>query len=395
MLVKLIHSIFLSCLLAACATPEEKTTPNGLVENSIDRAGAKNYWKASTPSAEGVNPLVIDSIDQEIKQGIYGYVDHFLLIRNGKLIVDQHYNQDYRSVMEKYDTTNHQYNYDHTAWHPYYKNTALHTLQSVTKSVTSILLGIALDEGFISGVDSSVWSFFMDYELDLSDERKRSLTIHALLTMQTGIEWDEENYNEADNSCILMEGSEDWIQFVLNHPMDAFPGSVFEYNSGASVLLGKIVRTATGKRIDEWAEEKLFSPLGITNYYWKLTPKGEVDTEGGLYLSAHDLAKIGYLMLHKGKWENQQIVSKQWVEKSVKPFVTFSEQSGYGYQWWVPKYAEDKAEIFAGNGYGGQFLLVVPEYDMIVVFNGWNIHEQTEKSTWRALQDRILPATRL
>jgi CubicO group peptidase (beta-lactamase class C family) len=160
-------------------------------------------------------------------------------------------------------------------------------------------------------------------------------------------------------------------------------------------LFAKTHRPATGQRTDSPPAEKHCTPLGITNYYWKLTPTREVDPEGGLELSAHDLAKIGYLMLHKGKWENQQIVSKQWVEKSVKPFVTFSEQSGYGYQWWVPKYAEDKAEIFAGNGYGGQFLLVVPEYDMIVVFNGWNIHEQTEKSTWRALQDRILPATRL
>ena len=210
--------------------------------------------------------------------------------------------------------------------------------------------------------------------------------------MQSGIEWDEENYDEADNSCILMEGSEDWIQFILDHPMDTIPGTTFEYNSGASVLLGKIVREATGKRIDKWAEEKLFEPLGIEEYYWKVTPKGEIDTEGGLYLDAYDLAKIAYLMLNHGTWEGLQIVSKQWVSNSLTPHVSFNGESGYGFQWWIPVHDEGQAIIFAGNGYGGQFLQVVPQYDLIVVFNGWNIHDRPEKSSWRALQQRILPA---
>ena len=362
-------------------------------KNEVDQLENVFYWETSTPLKEGVDPLVIDSIHREIEEGSYGLIDHFLLIRNGRIIADKHYNQDYQSIMQQYDTTNHQYNYDHISWHPYYNNTGLHTLQSVTKSITSILLGIAIDKGLIPNVEVPALTYFENYQVDYSDDRKESLTIQDLLTMQSGFEWDEANYSEADNSCILMEASDDWIQFVLSHPLDTLPGSVFEYNSGASVLLGKIVSKATGNRIDQWAEKYLFGPLGITNYYWKVTPKGEIDTEGGLYLSSHDLAKIGYLMLHQGKWGDKQILSADWIENSLQPHVVFSEKSGYGYQWWLPSYSEDDTKIFAGNGYGGQFLMVAPELNMVLVFNGWNIHEGAEKSSWTVLKDRIIPGT--
>ena len=155
----------------------------------------------------------------------------------------------------------------------------------------------------------------------------------------------------------------------------------------------------TGQRADQWTEEKLFQPIGIDDYYWKITPQGEVDTEGGLYLSTYDLARIGYLFLNEGMWDGKRIISKEWVDASISPVVedirpdNDKPDTGYGYQWWVPN-TGDEATIFAGNGYGGQFLQVVPEYDLVVVFNGWNIHEKTELSSWRALQDRILPAAK-
>jgi len=347
-------------------------------------------WPVSTPAQEGIEPLVIDSIHRDISGGLYGLVDRFLVIRNSKIVADYTYEQDYDSVMVQYDTTNYQYNYDHTAWHPYYRNTDLHTMQSVTKSVTSLLFGIAVDEGLIPDVNAPAMPYFSGYEVDLGDERKQAITLEDLLTMRSGIEWNEESYDEADNSCILMEDSDDWMRFVLGHPMDTLPGHVFEYNSGASVLLGKIVREGTGQRIDQWAEEKLFGPLDI-DYYWKITPQGEVDTEGGLYLSTYDLAKIGHLMMNEGEWKGQQIVSREWVAQSVRPSVRFDDRRGYGYQWWVPRHTNGQTRIFAGNGYGGQFLMVVPEQDLIVVFNGWQHHERPEKSTWRALEDRILP----
>ena len=346
----------------------------------------------STAEKEGINQLVIDSIHNEISAGEYGLVDHFLLIRNGKIIADYHYEHDYDSIMKKYDTTNYQYNYDHVNWHPYYNQSELHTLQSVTKSITSLLVGIAYDEGLIKDIHSSILPYFPDFPIDSNDSIKSQISIEDLLLMQSGIQWDEESYNEATNSCVIMEASTDWVQYVLNQPMDTIPGSVFEYNSGASVLLGKIVREATGKRIDKWAEEKLFKPLAIMNYYWKKTPTGEIDTEGGLYLAPHDLAKIGYLILNKGMWNDKQIISKSWIKKSIEPNDGFYEEIKYGYQWLIPSHENNQAKIIAGNGYGEQYIMVSLEHDLIVVFNGWNHHDIPEKSTWDILQNRIIPS---
>jgi CubicO group peptidase (beta-lactamase class C family) len=333
-----------------------------------------------------------------MEEGVYGLIDHFLLTRHGRVVADHHFEHDYVTIASAYDTTNQQYNYDHPEWHPYYRDTDLHTLQSVTKSITSAALGIAVDEGHISGVEVPGMSFFDAYSPDMSDQRRVDMTLEDLLTMRSGIEWNESgSYQSMENSCVQMEASDTWIEFVLGHPMREDPGTFWDYNSGASVLLGKIVGVATGQRVDAWAEEKLFNPIGITDYYWKITPDGEVDTEGGLYLSAHDLARIGYLFLNDGEWDGQQIISEEWVRASTAPVVADivpdngRPDSGYGYQWWVPDHEAGETQVFAGNGYGGQFVLVAPEYDIVAVFNGWNIHDRPERSYWRTLQERILP----
>jgi CubicO group peptidase (beta-lactamase class C family) len=355
----------------------------------------------ATPSEVGIDPSAIESLVADIEAGTYGLIDHFTLIRHGRMVADYHFEQDYDSIATAYDTTNHQYNYDHPEWHPYYRDTELHTLQSVTKSVTSAALGIAVDRGLIAGVDVPAMSFFEEYEPDLSDQRRTDMTLEDLLTMRSGIEWAEDTpYTDPNNTCILMEASQEWVPFVLDYPMDADPGTVWEYNSGASVLLGRIVDVATGRRIDDWARENLFEPIGIDEFYWKITPAEEVDTEGGLYLSAQDLARIGYLFLRKGMWEEERILSEEWVAASTSPIVTDirpengRSDAGYGYQWWVPDHDGERTLVFSGNGYGGQFLLVAPDYDIVAVFNGWNIHGGARASTWRALQERIIPAIR-
>ncbi|NOQ72823.1 MAG: serine hydrolase [Crocinitomix sp.] len=354
-------------------------------------------WELSDPLAEGINPAVIDSIHKDISDGKYGLLNHMFLVRNGKIVVDNHYEQDYEAIPMENDTTNHQYNYDHPDWHPYYNNTELHSLQSVTKSITTVLVGIAVDEGYLAIDDTTIMNQFSDFNIDKTDQQKMSITVEDLLSMRSGIEWDEEDYEELDNDCVLMELSDDWIQFVLDKPMDTIPGSTFKYNGGATVLLGKILREVTGKRMDEWAEEKLFAPLGITEYYWKETPMGEIDTEGGLYLKPKDFAKIGLLMLNKGKWENEQIVSKNWVEKSIEPTSVLNEDISVGYVWWILEQDNDTVEVYAALGYGGQYLMIAPRYNMFVVFNCWNTNTQNarEKYAWFILQDLIIPGSNL
>ncbi|SNR42508.1 Beta-lactamase [Maribacter sedimenticola] len=374
-----------------------------LVLLAITLIGCKSENKEAVNDTQKVSSqnalsAVIDSVNSEINNGDYGLIDRFLVIQNDKLLADFRYNQDYETIVQKYDTTNHQYNFNNTNWHPYYKKSELHTLQSVTKSITSILLGIALDLNQDYNVSTKAMPLLIGYDTDFKDERKQSISIEDLLTMRSGIQWNEEtDHNDHTNDCFLLEASDNWIEYVLSKPMDTIPGTKFVYNGGGTVLLGKIVRTITGKRIDKWAEEKLFEPLGITDYYWKETPDGEIDTEGGLYLKAEDLATIGALFLNKGKWNGKQIVSESWVSTSTSPLLKnvkpqWRDVTGYGYQWWIPEYAEDgSVGIYSANGYGGQYLMMAPKHKLIIVFNGWNINSEPEKSTYRVLRDRIIP----
>ncbi|MEM9053223.1 MAG: serine hydrolase [Bacteroidota bacterium] len=380
-LTKIYYLVLALCILTLGCTGESKTT--------IDTPSDSLKTETTALSA------VIDSIHQEINNGEYGLVDHFMVVHNGEVLADFDYKNDYETIGKQYDTTDHQYNYNHPNWHPYYKDTELHTLQSVTKSMTSILMGIALDGNTEYDVNRKAMTFFSDYSIENTDARLSEITIEDLLTMRSGLEWKEGEYADTTDDCIAMEASSDWIQFVLNKPFDANPGEKFVYNSGVSVLIGKMVREITGKGVGKYAEEVLFGPLGITDYYWKKTPRGETDTEGGLYLKAEDLAKIGTLFLNEGKWNDQQIVPKTWVSSSISPKATnlFPEESvdvGYGYQWWTENY-EDGTFLYSANGYGGQFLMVVPAERLFVVFNGWNINDQPEKSTFFVLANRILP----
>ncbi len=360
-------------------------------------------WPVSSPAAEGVDPAAIEALVADIDAGRYGLIDHFLLVRNGRVIADRHWDhgRTYAELLAaQEDTADHQYNYDHPSWHPYFRDTDLHSLQSVTKSVTSVAFGIAVDEGHITSVEAPAWPYFEAHGADLADPRRAATSLEDFLTMRSGIDWavPGQTYEDDSHPTSVLEASDRWIDYVVAQPVGTDPGTRFDYNDGVSVLLGKIVREATGQRLDAWAEERLFRPIGIDEYYWKITPDGEVDSEGGLYLSTHDLARIGYLMLRGGEWDGRQVVSREWVEASTLPVVpdvapdNDRPDAGYGYQWWVPVHEDGETGVFAGNGYGGQFLHVVPEYDLISVFNGWTLHEQPALFSWTALQERILPA---
>lgn len=355
-------------------------------------------WPTSTPAEQGIDPEAVESLVADIESGEYGLVDAFMLIRNGYVVADFRFTHDYEAISAQYNPTNDMYNYDHPDWHPYLQNTDLHSLQSVTKSVTSAGIGIAMDEGLLGDVNTPAMPFFEAYAPYVTDVRKESTTLEDLLTMRSGLLWIETGGYTGDlHSTIKLERSDEWIRFILEQPTDTSPGTKYQYNDGASVLLGKILREATGQRADEWIKERIFDPIGIKDFYWKISPDGEADTEGGLYLTTEDLARFGYLFLRGGEWDGKQIISKQWVEASTSPVVpdvapnSDRNNSGYGYQWWVPDHEDGITQVFAGNGYGGQFVLVSPEHDIVAVFNGWNIHGGANRSTWRALQDRILP----
>jgi CubicO group peptidase (beta-lactamase class C family) len=273
---------------------------------------------------------------------------------------------------------NHPYNYFDPWWHPYYRRGDLHTLQSVTKTITSIVIGAAAQRGEFPSLDTPVVSFFDTTRVKNVDDRKRRLTIRHLMNMSGGFDWNENlPYADPRNDAVVMEASVDWITFTIDKPMAREPGTMFNYSSGESELLAHIFRRATGVDIEEYAARHLFTPLGITRWFWKRTPAGLVDTEGGLYLEATDLARIWYLFLRGGAWDGRRIVSADWVRASTTPAIKAANRAGapgYSLKWWLqPDPTDTTRYIWAGSGFGGQLPYAFPELDMVVVFNGWNI----------------------
>lgn len=352
-------------------------------------------WAASRPEAEGLDAAVLSRLDEELASGRHGYVDGMLVIRNGKVIYEKSYEVDYdRLFASAPDRVPGPYNYYDPAWYPYEHGSDLHTLQSVSKSVTSALIGIAIRRGEIRGVDAKVLPYFAGYRI-AADPRRERWTLEHLMTMTAGIQWDESTvpYTGPANSCARMEASKDWVQFVLDQPMAAEPGGVFVYSSGVTELLAQVLKKATGKHADAYAAEHLFGPLRISRFYWKHTPTGHPDTEGGLYLTPRDLAKIGYLYLKDGVWDGKRILPEGWVKSSTAAHVDSSREEArtkYGYQWWV---LPGSTPAFAGIGYGGQLLVVVPSLDLIAVFTGWNVYDKLALTAQFAL-DRVLEAVR-
>ena len=362
----------------------------------------------STRDFKQLDVTLLEKLHDEFKSMDHGYIDSFMLIQDGEVIFEKYYEVDYKYltrnkksqqalIMNKNygSLATPQYNYFNPEWHPFYKNTKLHTIQSVSKSVTSALVGIALERGEIESIDTEIFKYFSKYDHLFDSQLKRSITIRDLLNMASGIKWDEDSYPYTNplNDAASMENSHDWLEYVLSLPMEYEPGSKFVYNSGITVLISHILEAATGMSLDKYAEKYLFGPIGIENYFWKKTPTGLTDAEGGLYLSTKDFSKIGLLYLNNGVSNGRQILTKEWVKLTMSPSIGIDgSDRKYGFQWWFVPYGTDREKwIFSGSGYGGQYLMVVPEHELVMVFNGWNIFE-TERPSIEYLSSRVLAA---
>jgi CubicO group peptidase (beta-lactamase class C family) len=363
-------------------------------------------WPTTTPKAVGLNAAVLDSIDAEIASGRYGLVDRMLVIRHGQVAFDKSYKHDYASAyhdsvntpgaLNPHDPSG-PYNYYNPWWHPYYRGGDLHTLQSVTKTITSIVIGVAVTRGDFPSLDRPMLSFFDSGVVANIDERKRRMTVRHLITMTGGFDWTENlPYADPRNTATLLEASDDWVKFTVDRPMSDEPGARFNYNSGATEVLAYIFRRATGRDIEEYAAQYLFAPLGIDHWYWKRIPTGLADTEGGLYLEARDLAKLWYLFLHNGEWDGKRIASPEWVKSSLTPAIATSRaanSSKYGLAWWLYPTAKDSTRFYySGSGFGGQVPSAMAEQDVVVVFNAWNILPGRPSMPGRRILDRIAAA---
>lgn len=366
--------------IAAALTSVVILTTGASELQAMQSAPVSEHWPTSTPQAQGLDPAPLLALDSAIKAGAFGFVDRIAVVRHGKLVLNERYERDYVAASADYDLTPHQFNYRHPDWHPYYQGRDVHSLQSVTKSIASALIGIAVGRGEIEGVDTPLLTLLKGYDLTGVDPELHKATLEDLLTMRTGIEWHESDRPIGPtNTTIQMEGSDDWVRFTLDQPMDAAPGEKFNYNSGTSHMMSAIIREATGYTADKYAEEYLFGPLGIEDYHWKITPAGLPDTEGGLYLEAEQLLKLGQLYLNRGAWEGTQVLPESWVDQSVAHQVESINGPfwNYGYQWWLIN--RSGIEIWAGMGFGDQYLIVIPDYDLVGVVNSWNLFGGIER----------------
>ena len=351
-----------------------------------DTQGPKD-WQTMKPEAVDLSSRALSAIHKDIVDGRYGYIDAFLVARHGNLVFERYYEHDYPSIYQQEAATpgalvvndpSGPYNYFNPWWHPYYRNTTLHSMQSVTKSVVSALVGIAISRGEFPDLDTPVLEFFDQAAVLNIDQRKRAMTLRDLLTMSDGLLWDESlPYNNPGNSFAVMTKAHDWVKYTLDLPMNAQPSSGFNYNSGATLILGHIFRLATGIDIEEYAVDHLFTPLGINDYYWDRTPYGLTDTQEGLYISARSLARIAQLFLQKGRWQDEQVIPAAWVVESIAPhYMTGAAgDEAFGYLWWSKPFTfEGKSQrAYFGKGFGGQRPIFLPELDLVIVLTGWNI----------------------
>ena len=274
----------------------------------------------------------------------------------------------------------------------------LHYLASVSKSVTSVLVGIAHDRGYITNISDKITGYFPQYSSILVGE-KANITIENLLTMTSGLAWDESSYPYTDprNDVTQLFYNSDPIGYILSRQLISTPGTSFHYNSGNTNVLAEMVHTTSEINLDAFSREYLFDPLGITSYKWEKIRGDIVFASGGLYLRPRDLAKIGSLYLNLGKWKDQQIISQDWIEASIHSYIStrfLPISTGYGYQWWLGTFrsGDRTFNCFLAAGWGEQYMFIFPDQNLIVVINCGYYLNTTTVSPFNLVNYFILPA---
>ncbi len=266
--------------------------------------------------------------------------DSLMIIRHGKIVAEAYYA-------------------------PYIAGIS-HDLRSVTKSVVGTLTAIQLQKGSLDSVDHPVMDLFSDKQIQNVDDRKKAMTVQSLLDMTSGIEWVEKAYTP-DETIMRMYRSPDRTAFVLDQPMAGAPGANFNYSGGNPYLLSALINRKSGQNALDFAKKELFEPLGIKSAKWgPVDAQGVSDGEAGLFLSPHDMARIGYLYLHNGMWDGNQIIPPSWVERTKAGGVTATFGFHYANLWWsIPEKG-----AYMARGRHSQLILVLPKLDIVAVMTG-------------------------
>lgn len=275
-----------------------------------------------------------------------------------------------------------------------------HYLASISKTITSIIFGAAVKEGFIDNTDIKLIDIFPEYE-DILTGSKAEITVKQLLTMSSGLSWDESttSYGDPSNDVTALFSSDDPLAYILGRPLQYAPGSEFLYNSGGTNVLGAVIEKFTGMSLLDFGNSYLFDPLNIEGGLWQRLPSGYFFASGGLFLRPRELAKTGYLFLNKGYWGDHQVVTEDWISGSVARHIdtegrTLPMADNYGYQWWIMDFNANGQvyNTFFAAGWGDQYMFVFPEQEMIILFNCGNYLSYGNISPFNLVEDYILDA---
>ena len=337
-------------------------------------------WSTTNAASAGLSVSKLQEMESAIRTEQFKKITSVVIARNGKLAYGGYFSgSDVNTVMET---------------------------RSATKSITSILVGIALDQGLLTSVDTPILSFFRDKEpLQNPDPRKEKITVEDLLTMSSLLECDDSNdFSRGNEERMYL--IEDWSKFALDLPIRGFApwatkpkdspyGRSFSYCTAGAFLLGRVLERSTKIPVQEFAKRNLFDPLGIAEADWKFSPLSEAQTGGGLGLRSRDLLKLGQLYANRGVWNGKRIVSENWIKVSTQPHVRIDDQTLYAYLWWLKSFksGEQAHPAYFMSGNGGNKVVVLPDLSMVVVITSTNyntkgMHEQTEK----LLTDYVLGA---
>lgn len=350
-------ALCLAVLLAACArsSPAPTALPAPAATAAPQPTTAPGDWPASSPEAQGMDSAaLLGALEAAAAQKLA--LDGLLVARNGTIVMEAYFGAYHRG--------------------------ARHVLYSCTKSFVSTLVGIAIDQGKLAGVDVPVLSLFPGQSFANTDARKQAMTLEHLLTMTTGLQW-----AEGDDEYRAMYMSADWVRHVLDRPMVEEPGLRFNYHSGASHVLSAALQQATGSRTLDLARQSLFEPLGIRDYTWETGSQGVAIGGWGLSLTPRDMARLGQLYLDGGVWQGRRIVSADWVRRATTAHVAGPDNLGYGYQWWT----HPALGAYMARGRGGQLIFVVPAQRLVIVFTATN---ESDARFFALIEQHILPAVR-
>ena len=329
-----------------------------------------------------------------IENGKYGEVHAMLLYKDNKLVFEEYF----KGHTYQWDAPGH-YG-DYVTW----TRDMQHCIHSDTKSITSLCIGIAIDKGYIKSVHQSIFDYLPNYQ-HLKTNNKEYITIEHLLTMNSGLKWDEWGVslgsikNDQIGIWFWKDGP---MNYVLNRKFVAEPGTRFNYSGGDIQILVEILKNATGMKLDEFSKKYLFEPLGITSFdWWLIFQTGEIQGAGGLKLTPRNMVKIGAMMLNNGMWNGERIISEEWISKCVLPYPGNNNikipgedlgKVGYSYTWWTKDFTHNNIYInmYFAVGWGGQKIIVMPGLDMVIVFTGANYNSKVHE--FEIIERFILPA---